>query len=159
MRFKNLGFQEKIQIILPDIREEQKSIIFKIFSFFNAGFIYEIKGEFCINGFPQVIKFEEGLMIKLYFPKCEISEFVSLFDLLFQYMEIKHHLILNDLIDGKNLIKSVFGSLDFMKTYNPLKNLQWNVKDKIWMNHKSFTEKFEKIYPDLMFEDKPLQKS
>ena len=36
-----------------------------------------------------------------------------------------------------------------MKSYNPLKNLQWNGKDKTWMNHKSFTEKFEKIYPDL----------
>jgi len=157
IRVKNLGFQEKIHIILPNINEEKKSIIFKIFSFFNAGFIYEIKGEFYINGFPQVIKFEEGLMIKLYFPKCELSEFISLFDLLFQYLEIKHHLILDDLIDGRNLIKSVYGSLDFMKTYNPLKNLHWNVNDKIWMNHKLFTEKFEKIYPDLMFKDGSLE--
>ena len=51
IRFKNLGFQEKIYIILPDIREENKSLIFKIFSFFNVGFIYEMKGEFYINDF------------------------------------------------------------------------------------------------------------
>ncbi len=159
IRFKNLGFQKKVYIFLPNIKAGKKSILFKIFSFFNAGFIHEIKGEFYIYGFPQEIKFEEGLMIKLYFPKCEISEFISVFNLLFQYLEIKHYLILNDLNDGKNLIKSVFGNLDFMKRYNPLKNLQWNGKDKIWMNHKSFTEKFEKIYPDLMFKDRSQEKS
>ena len=28
--------------------------------------------------------------------------------------------------------------------------LIWNDKDKIWMNHKLFNEKFEPIYPDLI---------
>jgi len=159
LTFKNLGLQEKVYIILPNIKTELNSTLLKIFSFFNVGSLSEIEGEFYIHEFPNEIRFENGLMIKLYFPKCEISEFITLFDLLFQYLRIKHYLILNDLIDGKNLIKSVFGNLDFMKTYNPLMNLQWNAKDKIWMNHKLFTEKFEKIYPDLMFKDGIQQKS
>jgi len=63
------------------------------------------------------------------------------------------YLILNDLLDGIPLIESEFGNLNFLKKYNPLKNLIWNEKDNIWMNHKLFTEKFEKIYPKLIPED------
>ena len=63
------------------------------------------------------------------------------------------YLILNDLLDGTPLIESEFGNLNFLKKYNPLKNLIWNEEDKIWMNHKLFTEKFEKIYPKLIPED------
>ena len=93
-------------------------------------------------------------MIKIYFPKCEISEFMRLFDLLFEYLEIKDYLILNDLVDGKNLIKSIYGGLAFLNSYNPLKNLEWNEQDKIWQNPKIFTSKFEPIYPDLISKDK-----
>jgi len=63
------------------------------------------------------------------------------------------YLILNDLLDGTPLIESELGNLNFLKKYNPLKNLIWNEKDKIWMNHKLFTEKFEKIYLKLIPED------
>jgi len=38
--------------------------------------------------------------------------------------------------------------------YNPIINLKWSDKDKIWMNHKIYTDKFEKIYPDLIPQDK-----
>ena len=41
-----------------------------------------------------------------------------------------------------------------IKKYNPLKNLKWNDEDKIWMNYKLFTEKFEPIYPDLILKEK-----
>jgi len=37
--------------------------------------------------------------------------------------------------------------------YNPIINLKWSDKDKIWMNHKIYTDKFEKIYPDLIPQD------
>jgi hypothetical protein len=33
------------------------------------------------------MKIENGLMIKLYLPECEIDEFLRLFDLLFDYLE------------------------------------------------------------------------
>ena len=90
------------------------------------------------------------MLIEIWFPKCELDEFFDVFDTLFEYFEIKHYLILTDLVDGTYLIKSVYGNLDFLKKYNPLKNLKWNEKDKIWMNHKLFTEKFEPIYPELV---------
>ncbi len=129
LSLKNLNLHEKISIIIPNLKPELNETLIKIFNFFNYGFIYEIKGEYFIYGFPQEVKFQNGLMIKLHLPKCELHEFVRLFDLLFEYLDIKDYLILNDLIDGKQLIKSVFGNLDFLKNYNPLKNLQWNEKD------------------------------
>ena len=88
--------------------------------------------------FLKEFKFESGLLIKLYLPDCQIDELQRLFDLIFEYLGIKHYLILNDLVDGKNILKYLYGNLDFLKTYNPLNNLIWNVKDKIWMNNKLF---------------------
>ncbi|MFX1377796.1 MAG: hypothetical protein ACFFA4_01775 [Promethearchaeota archaeon] len=148
---KNLGFQDKIYIILPNVKAGLNQTIINIFNFFNYGFIYEIAGEFYIYGFNKEIKFENGLMIKLYFPQCELDEFLKLFNLLFEYLEIKYYIILTDLVNGMNLLKEIYGSLKFLDTYNPLINLKWNNKDKIWMNHKIFTKKFEKIYPDLLY--------
>lgn len=88
-------------------------------------------------------------MIKLYLPLFKHHEFGDLFDLLFDYLDIENYLILSDLIDGKELLKSVFNNLDFLDLYNPLRNLKWNENDKIWMNYKLFTQNFEKIYPAL----------
>ena len=138
LSLKNLGFQEKIYAILPNVKKETINTLIKVFRFFNVGYFYEIGGEFYIDGFDDEEKFEYGLMIELHFPKCEIGEFEKLFELLFEYLEIKHYLLLNDLIDGKNLIKSIFGNLNFLKTYNPLKNLKWNETDNIWLSHNIF---------------------
>jgi len=151
LSLKNIDVVEEITIILPDVKEELNESILKIFNFFNIGFIYQMEGEYFIHGFDEVIKFENGIMIKLYFPDCQIDEFEKLFDLLFEYMEIDHYLILNDLVDGKNLIKSTFKGLKFLETYNPLTNLFWNDKDKKWRNHKLFNENFEPVYPDMFF--------
>jgi len=151
LSLKNLDLVEEITIILPDVKKEINESIIKIFSFFNVGFIYVMEGEYFIKGFEEVVKFEDGIMIKLYFPDCQIDEFENLFDLLFEYMEIDHYLILNDLVDGKNLIKSTFEGLKFLEKYNPLTNLIWNDKDKKWRNHKLFNEKFEPVYPDLFY--------
>ncbi len=148
---KNLDVAEEITIILPDVKKEYNESILKIFSFFNIGFIYEMEGEYYIHGFDDIIKFENGFMIKLYFPDCQIDEFEKLFNLLFEYMGIDHYIILNDLVDGKNLIKSIFTGLKFLETYNPLTNLIWNDKDKRWRNHKLFNENFEPVYPDLFY--------
>ena len=57
------------------------------------------------------------------------------------------------MVDDTNLIKSIYGNLDFLDSYNALKNLKYNPKDKIWMNHKLFTKKFEFIYPDLILKE------
>jgi len=151
LSLKNLDVVEEITIILPDVKKEHNESLLKIFSFFNIGFIYEMEGEYYIHGFEDVMKFENGIMIKLYFPDCQIDEFEKLFDLLFEYMEIDHYLILNDLVDGENLVKSAFNGLKFLETYNPFTNLIWNDKDKIWRNHKLFNENFESVYPDMFF--------
>ncbi len=154
LSLKNLGFQDKLLIILPNIKSKSKDILLQIFSYFNYGFIYEIEGEFYIYGFDKEVKFEEGLMIKLYLPKSKFSmfhKFLEVFNLLFEYLEIPHYLFLYDLVNSKELIKSVYGNIQFLKQYNPLKNLKWNKKDKIWLNHKVFTQKFEPIYPDLLY--------
>ncbi|MHA1460842.1 MAG: hypothetical protein ACTSO8_05115, partial [Promethearchaeota archaeon] len=148
---KNLDLVEEITIILPNIKRDLNETIKKVFSFFNIGFIYEMEGEYYIHGFEDVIKFENGIMIKLYFPDCQIDEFLKLFDLLFEYMEIDHYLILNELVDGEDLIKSTFNGVKFLETYNPITNLIWNAKDKRWRNHKLFNENFEPVYPDLFF--------
>lgn len=149
LSLKNLDINQKIYIILPNINLEYNKQLLKIFYFFNIGFIYEIEGEYYIYGFPEEIKFENGLMIKLYLPDYRLDEFLKLFDLIFEHYEIKHYIILNDIVNGKDLLKSIYGDLDFLKSYNPLKNLIWNNKDKRWMNHKLFTNKFEKIYPPM----------
>lgn len=151
---KNLDFQDKISIILPDNKPEFNKKIIKIFNFFNYCRIYEIEGEFFIYGFEKERYFENGFLIEIWFPKCELDEFFNIFDLLFQYFNIKHYLILTDLVNGKTLLKSVYGNLDFLEEYNPLLNLKWNDKDKIWMNHKLFNERFEPIYPDLVNKEK-----
>lgn len=150
LKLKNLDFQDKIYIILINLNKETIDKIIRIFSFFNYGFIYEIEGDYFIQELLDDGKFENGLMIKLYFPLCEISAFLKIFRKLFQFLHIKNFLILNDLISGKNLIKSIYSDLEISKEYNPLINLRWNNKDKIRMNNKLFNEKFEPFYPDLI---------
>jgi hypothetical protein len=154
LTLKNLGLHNQVYIILPKVSIAHNKILLKIFSFFNYGFIYEIEGEYFIYGFLKEVKYENGLMIELYLPQCELHEFIRIFDLLFEYLEIKDYMILNDLVDGSELLKSIYGGLEFLKDYNPLKNLKWNSKDRQWMNHKMFTQKFEPIYPDLILKDK-----
>ncbi|MFX1288636.1 MAG: hypothetical protein ACFFFY_08785, partial [Promethearchaeota archaeon] len=65
LTLKNLDLVEEITIILPNVKKELNEIILKVFSFFNIGFIYEMEGEYYIHGFDEVIKFENGIMIKL----------------------------------------------------------------------------------------------
>ena len=54
------------------------------------------------------------------------------------------------MIRGNEMLESVYGNLDFLEHYNPLKNLKWSVKDKRYINHKLFGENFEPKYPDLI---------
>ncbi len=150
IKLKNLDFQDKIYIILPSVKKDQIETIVKVFSFFNYGFIYETEGEYFIKGFDDVIKFENGLMIKLYFPLAELSYFQKVFNQLFQFLGIDKYLILNDMIDGRNLIRAVHGDFIYkLDKYNPLKNLGWNKRDKKWKNHKLYGENFEPIYPKM----------
>ena len=147
---KNIGLQDKIYIILPDLNRETIDKLIKIFSFFNYGFVYEIEGQYFIHGFPTEKQFKNGLMIEIYLPECELSELERVFDLLFEYLKINDYLILNDLIQGDDLIKSVFEDLNFLNSYNPLKNFKWDEKTEEWVNPKLFNEKFEPKYPELL---------
>jgi len=118
---------------LPEIKQDLNEKIRKIFSFFNVCRIYEIEGEYFIFGFNKEKSFENGLLVELWFPKCEVYEFFNVFDLLFQYLEIKRYIILTDLVKGEPLLKSVYENIDSLNDYNPLLNLKWNDKDKIWI--------------------------
>ncbi len=158
IKLKNLDFREKLLIIIPKITIRAKEALIAIFRYFNYGFIYEIEGEYYITEFDNKITFEHGLMVKLYFPNSKFRHsdlFLELFDYIFQWLEVKHYIYLYDYVNGKRILKSIFKDLNFKK-YNPLKNLKWNHKDKIWMNPKIFTDKFEPIYPDLYFSEKSL---
>ncbi|MFW9969909.1 MAG: hypothetical protein ACFFDF_06885 [Candidatus Odinarchaeota archaeon] len=148
---KNLDFQDKLHIILPNIEKTLNQTLVQIFSYFNYGVIYEIEGEFFIHGFnnSKEIKFENGLMIKIYFPQCELHEFINLIEKVFEYLHIDKYIMLSDLVSGKTLLKNIYGSLDFFESYSPLKNLIWNEKDKIWINHKVHDEHFTHLYPPL----------
>lgn len=45
-------------------------------------------------------------------------------------MEIDYYIILNDLIDGENVIKSIFKGFKILEMYIPFTSLIWNDKDK-----------------------------
>ncbi len=149
IKLKNLDFQDKFYIILPSVKKELIETIVKIFNFFNYCHIYDIEGEYFIKNLEDKIIFEHGLLIKLYLPSTNFSDFQPIFNKLFQFLEIKKYLILNDMVEGKNLIKATFGHINFSK-YNPLNNIKWNEKDKIWKNVKLFNENFEPQYPNLI---------
>lgn len=127
---KNLGFREYLYIILPNLRINLVETLVKIFSWFNYGFIHEIKGRYFINGFDCPVNFPKGLLLKIYFPKCEIVEFIKLFEILFEYLEIDHYLILKDFINGDPLVKNVYEDPNFFDNYHPLRNVKNDGKDE-----------------------------
>ena len=147
---KNTGLKERFYIILPNVRPEVKETLLQLFSYFNYAFIYEIDGEYFNSESRKSIPFESGFMIKLYFPKSMISKFLGIFALLFKYLKITQFISLSNLKNGKDLLHSVYGSLEFLDYYTPLKNLKWNNKENIWMNPKMFSENFKPIYPNLI---------
>ena len=144
---------EELLIILPNIpkKEDMKKLI-KIFSFFNVVHIFEIAGEFFIDDrLPMVESFQNGLFIKLYLPKnASLSDFQNIFIDIFELLDISHFLILPDYTNGETLINNIYREQDILKKYNPYKNLNWNEKDKKWMNIKLFGENLEKKYPSLI---------
>ncbi|GAH49727.1 unnamed protein product [marine sediment metagenome] len=93
-------------------------------------------------------------MIKLYLPDCELAEFLRIFEYIFQYLKVEKYLILTDLVKGDSLIRSVYRGPNFLRKYNPLQNLIWNTKTKMWMNHKLFSKTFKYLYPELIFKEK-----
>ncbi len=152
--FKNLDFKEILYVILLNLKEETIEILKHIFHFFNLAFVYEFEGEYYIHGFNKKKKVYKGLMTKLYLPDCELCEFLRIFEYIFQYLKVEKYLILTDLVNGDSLIRSVYGSNNFLKKYNPLQNLIWKPRAKKWMNHKLFSKTFEYLYPELFFKEK-----
>ncbi|MFO8019696.1 MAG: hypothetical protein R6U96_13805 [Promethearchaeia archaeon] len=152
LKLKNLELIEKLYIILPNIpKKKYMTTLIQIFSFFNVGHIYEIKGEYFIHNKPQIVEpFQYGLFIELYLPKdANLSDFQKIFVDIFQLFDIGHFLILPDYAPGETLINSIFDEDDILERYNPYSNLKWNETDKKWMNVKLFGENLTKIYPPL----------
>jgi hypothetical protein len=153
LKLKNLDFKEIIYIIAPDIKKEDIKKIVQIFNFFNYCFIYEISGDYFIQGDLEEKTYEHGVMVELYLPgNTQFGELFKLFDLMFSVMNVENYIIMHDLVDGESLIKNTFNRID-LSEYNPLKNLKWNDIDKIWINPKIYGEFFNPIYPDLVKED------
>ena len=126
---KNLGFQESIYLIIPDLNQDSVNTLIEIFGWFNYGFIHEIEGTYFIHGYDKPTEFSHGLMMKLYFPKCELSEFKQLFDMVFEYLQVEHYLILKDFINGDNLVKNIYENPNFFETHHPLRNIKYDDKD------------------------------
>ncbi len=149
LKLKNMELLEEIYLIVSGLNNELNDKLLKIFNFFNYSFIYEIEGEYFLKG-GKTVKFDNGFLIKLYLPSCEFDQFEQIFDLLFEYLNVEKYLIISDLVSARNLLKNVYGSLDFLENYNPLKNLSWNAEHRIFTNRKIFTQNKEPIYPPLI---------
>jgi len=148
LKLKNLDLKERIYLILPNIKKELIPLILRIFNYFPVALCYEIRGEYYNYGLEE-INFESGLFIKLYLPNIDISGLQKIFNLIFNHLGVKKRLFLTDLVDSSQFIESLFGSLEFMKSYNPLNNLIWNKIDNKWTNVKLYGENFVKKYPNL----------
>ncbi len=151
---KNLDFKEKIHIFLLNLEEDTLDTLKEVFQFFNFGYIYDIEGEYYIYGFKKEKKIKKGLIVKLYLPDCELSEILRTLEYIFQYLKVERYLILTDLVDGKHLLKSIYGGTEFLKDYNPLQNLIWLAENNKWKNHRLFTDDFQYVYPELIFKEK-----
>ncbi len=151
LRLKNIGLIETIQIILPDIKRNLIEPVIKIFSFFNLAEIYEIEGELFTYNYPELkeTKFHSGLLINIHLPDAPLQGFQKEFVTLLRYLEVEKYLILSDQINGTSFINHIFKEGELSKKYNPLKNFEWNGKDKKWMNFKLFNKKHDPLYPDL----------
>lgn len=146
--FKNIKLNEKIHVIIPNISETQKNKIINIFRFFILVRIYEINGEFYVHSFQNKKFFKNGLSIKIWFPKLEISAYIELLIKVFGLLNIKHYFIVNEKFKSKPFLGENFGDY-FFALFNPLENLLWNDTDKKWQNWKLFSENFEHSYPPL----------
>ena len=151
LKLKNLGLYEKLYVIVPKVNSEANEKLLTLFRYFNYSFIYEIEGETFINGLDDVIRFNEGLFVKLYLPNCNVGQIEQLFRQIFQVLEIEHYVILENMVKNDEFLKSVYGDLGFLKDYNPLLNLKWSSKDQKWLNHKLYDQEFKPVYPDLSY--------
>ena len=166
IRVKGIGLIDKLYILIPNVKKERMETLIKAFTFFNFGQLYEIEGEFQISGRVvneefglsetakfepnNLIKFENGLFIKLYLPNMDISEFNPIFSKLFTYLDIPRFAIFNDMVRGDTFLKHLFDNYDSTR-YNPVNNLKWNSTDKIWINHKLLGKDNKHLYPDLYY--------
>ncbi len=151
LKLKNLGLYEKLYVIIPKVNSEANEKLLTLFRYFNYCFIYEIEGETFINGLDDVIRFNEGLFVKLYLPNCNVGQIEQLFRQIFQVLEIEHYVILENMVKNREFLKSVYGDLNFLKDYNPLLNLKWSPKDQKWLNRKLYDQEFKPVYPDLSY--------
>ena len=155
LKFKNLKLRECLHFIIPNLNEEQVKILIKLFQFFNVVIINEIAGEYYLpsrsskSRDEELIKFDLGLMVKINLPDIEISPYVDAIFNVLDVLHIEHFIFFSELFKTKEWLAEVFKDVDLEKRYNPLLNLKWNPLDKIFMNHKLFTENFTPQYPKL----------
>jgi hypothetical protein len=142
LEIKNLGLQEILYIFIPKVGTTTLNTLVDIFSFFNYCFLYEVEGEYLIEGMYETKACQKGVLIELHLPDCAIHEIYNAFYEIFSLLGLADYAILYDLVDGKKLLKKAFGNIQFLTNYTPLDSLDWNNKDKIWMNVQLIDEKF-----------------
>ena len=149
LEIKNLGFQEILYIFIPKVSTKKLNTLVDIFSFFNYCFLYEVEGEYLIDGMYDTKACQKGIFIELHLPDCAIHEIYNAFHEIFSLLGLIDYALFYELVSGKELLRKVFGNIRFLNNYTPLNNLEWNKKDKIWMNVQLIDEKFRFLPFDL----------
>ncbi len=158
VKFKNLGFHEKIRFILPNISNNVAEKLLRIFSFFNYCEAYKIKGSLYVQGLEDEIEFDNGLYVKLrlsyHTGSIENSDVIgallTTLEESFEVLGINHYIVLDNMIKPESFLDHVFGNDNDLNGYNPLLNLKWDKKNKLYRNHKLYDEKNKPVYPSLL---------
>lgn len=159
VKFKNLGLHEKIRFILPNISERVSEKLLRIFSFFPCCEAYKIEGKLYVQGLENEVEFDNGLYVKLYLPGQNtksggnfdsIGTILSVLEETFEVLEINHYVILDNVLKPESFLDYVFGGNVDFNGYNPLLNLKWDKKNKLYRNHKLYDEKNKPVYPSLL---------
>ena len=142
---RNIGLLLKFCVILPELNAEQTEKIIKVFSCFNYGFVYEIRGEYYSRSRNESIPFDEGIYLKFYLQNQEIGHFKYLITSFFDFLKIKNYVILFDLVKGDIFKDKLF---EKFKHPNPFNSHLWNNIRKIWDRHKQILSPFGFNYPE-----------
>ncbi len=158
VKFKNLDLHEKIRFVLPNISKRATEKLLRIFTFFNCCEAYKIEGKLYVQGLENEIEFDNGLYVKLYLPgyntgnnenSDSIGTILSVLEQSFEVLGISHYIILNNVLKPESFLNYVLGESVDLNGYNPLLNLKWDKKNKIYLNPKLYDEENNPVYPSL----------
>lgn len=152
VKLKHLRLPQKVQILIPDVKEEDMNRLLEIFKFFNYGEATEISGKIFIKNCVDE-EFEHGLFVRLRLPDINFARFRNLLIGAFNFLGITHFTFF-ELLDAKPLLKHLHGSLDFLDRYRPHENLRWDEAHRLYRADDTYDEEGKAVYPSLVKEEK-----